>query len=55
MLKECIQHHLGREIFDVDEIDMSPEDIKNNILSKETGKIIRGCRNEDFTNKITGE
>ena len=55
MLKECIQHHLGREIFDVDEIDMSPEDIKNNIPSKETGRSIRGCRNEDFTNEITGE
>lgn len=55
MLKECIQHHLGREIFDVDEIDMSSEDIKNNILSKETGRSIRGCRNEDFTNEITGE
>lgn len=55
MLKKCIEHHIGREIFDVDEIDMFWDDIKNNIPSEETGRNIRGCRNEDFTNDITGE
>lgn len=55
MLKQCIEHHLGREIFDVDEIDMTWEDIKNTIPSEETGRSIRGCRNEDFTNEINGE
>lgn len=55
MLKRCIEHHIGREIFDVDEIDMIWEDIKNKIPSKETGISIRGCRNEDFTNEVTGE
>ena len=55
MLKKCIETHIGREIYDVDEIDMSWEDIKNNIPSEDKDRSIRGCRNEDYTNELTDE
>ena len=55
MLKKCIEGYLGREIFDVDEIDMYWEDIKNIIPSEIKDGSIRAYRNENFTNKITGD
>ena len=55
MLKKCIEDYLGREIFDVDEIDMSWEDIKNIIPSEIKDGSIRAFRNENFTNEVTGD
>ena len=55
MLKRCIEDYLGREIFDVDEVQGDWEKVKNVIPSDEKGATLRGYRNEVFTNKITGE
>ena len=55
MLKRCIEEYLGREIFDVDEAPGDWEKIKYNIPSKENGRTLRGCRNENYTNKKTGK
>lgn len=55
MLKKCIEDYLGREIFDVDEMDMCWEDIKNIVPSEVKEGSIRAYRNENFTNEITGD
>ena len=53
MLKRCIEQYIGREIYDVDEIDNYALDkIKNTIPSKEKGQSVRGIRNRDFYNEL---
>lgn len=54
MLKRCIEEHIGREIFDVDEVDFW-ENVKNKIPTEETGRTLRGVRNNRYYDEIKGE
>jgi len=52
MLKRCIEHYIGREIYDVDEISNYSLDKIKTIPSKDNGQTVRGVRNRDFYNGI---
>jgi len=55
MLKRCIEDHLGHLTFDIDESDGNWEKIRDNCPSDETGRTLRGVRNDWYKNKITDE
>lgn len=55
MLKRCIEDHLGHLTFDIDEIDRNWKKIRDECPCDETGRTLRGVRNEWYKNKITDE
>ena len=46
MLKRCIEDYLGREIFDVDEVDGDWEKVRDVIPSTINDRSLRGVRND---------
>ena len=55
MLKRCIEDDLEHETFDVDEVDGNWEKVRNQLPSNETGRTLRGVRNDWYKNKLTDE
>ena len=55
MLKRCIEDYLGHEIYDVDEVDGNWEKVRDEMPSNETGRTLRGVRNDWYKNKLTDE
>lgn len=55
MLKRCIEDYLGREIFDVDEVDGDWEKVRDVIPSTVNDRSLRGVRNDRFKNKLNDE
>lgn len=55
MLKRCIEDHLGYLTFDIDETGGNWEKIRDECPSHETGRTLRGVRNDWYKNKITDE
>ena len=55
MLKRCIEDCLGREIFDVDEVDGDWQKVRDVIPSNVTDRSLRGVRNDWFKNKLNDE
>lgn len=55
MLKRCIEDDLEHETFDVDEVDGNWEKVRDELPSNETGRTLRGVRNEWYKNKLTDE
>lgn len=55
MLKRCIENYLGREIFDVDEVEGDWRKIRDVLPSNETGRTLRGVRNDWYRNKLNDE
>ncbi|WP_298535293.1 TOPRIM nucleotidyl transferase/hydrolase domain-containing protein, partial [uncultured Methanobrevibacter sp.] len=54
MLKRCIEDYLGHETFDVDEVD-DWKKVRDELPSQESGRTLRGVRNDWFKNKLTDE
>ena len=53
MLKRCIENHIDREIYDVDEVNhISLDRIINEKPSEEKGQTLRGVRNKNYYNEI---
>ena len=55
MLKRCIEDYLGHEIFDVDEVEGDWRKIRDVLPSNETGRTLRGVRNDWYKNKLNDE
>lgn len=55
ILKRCIEDYLGHETFDVDEVDGNWEKVRDQLPSDETGRTLRGVRNEWYKNKLNDE
>ena len=55
MLKRCIEDYLGHETFDVDEVNGNWEKVRDQLPSDETGRTLRGVRNDRYMNKLNDE
>ena len=55
MLKKCIEDYKGDKIFDIDEVDGDWEKVRDKNPSLETGRTLRGFRNDRYFNNQTGE